>query len=133
MTRRRDDVEDRLEPGPAYIAPGGLQTLLRRDGSQLSLELSPGQTDARYKPCIDTTFRSAASACGAGVLAIVLTGMGDDGCRGGQILKDRGAQVWAQDEASSVVYGMPRAVIEAGLADAVVSSTAIAPKLMAAL
>ncbi|HLT05212.1 MAG TPA: chemotaxis protein CheB, partial [Pseudomonas sp.] len=71
------------------------------------------------KPCVDVTFGSAAKAYGDKVLAIVLTGMGADGREGARMLKQAGSQVWAQDEASSVIYGMPMAVAKANLADAI--------------
>ncbi|MGE0484895.1 MAG: chemotaxis response regulator protein-glutamate methylesterase [Gammaproteobacteria bacterium] len=121
----------RLEPATAYIAPGGCQTVVvgRRDKR---LRVVAGDEGLRYRPCIDVTFESAAAAFGPRVLGIVLTGMGDDGRAGGCSLKAVGAPVWAQDEASSTVFGMPRAVIEAGLADAVLAGDAIAPRLVAA-
>ena len=123
---------DLLQRGQVFIAPGGVQTRLRRDGGRLRLVIENGPAEARYRPSIDTTFRSAAESCGARVLAVVLTGMGDDGRHGGELLKRAGAVVWAQDEPSCVVFGMPRAVIEAGLADAVLAPDAIARRLVAA-
>ncbi|MEQ8660566.1 MAG: chemotaxis response regulator protein-glutamate methylesterase [Gammaproteobacteria bacterium] len=120
--------------GTAYICPGGMQTTLARDADGAArLCVTAGDPAARYRPSIDVTFGAAARVFGAHVLGIVLTGMGDDGCAGGRALKAGGAPVWAQDEASSVVFGMPRAVIEAGLADSVLPSVAIAPRLLEAL
>ncbi|MCB1749737.1 MAG: chemotaxis response regulator protein-glutamate methylesterase [Gammaproteobacteria bacterium] len=120
----------RLEPGTAYIAPGGCQTTFVGRGEKRLRVV--GDEVERYRPCIDRTFASAAEVFGRRVLAIVLTGMGDDGRAGGGCLKAAGAPVWAQDESSSAVFGMPRAVIEAGLADAVLPGDAIAPRLLAA-
>ncbi len=73
----------------------------------------------RYKPSVNLSFSSAAAALGAQVLALILTGMGADGRDGARQLKQKGASIWAQDEASCVVYGMPMAVVEAGLADTI--------------
>ncbi|MEQ8497296.1 MAG: chemotaxis response regulator protein-glutamate methylesterase [Gammaproteobacteria bacterium] len=125
---------DALAAGTAYVCPGGLQTTIERNGAGLPrLRVEAGSPIARFRPSIDVTFAAAARVFGARVLAIVLTGIGDDGCHGGRELKQVGAPMWAQDEASSVVFGMPRAVIEAGLADFVLPSTAIAPRLLEAV
>lgn len=124
---------DILRPRTAYVAPGGLQTVVRRHGGTLRLELAEGPAEARFRPSIDLTLASAAQACGADTLAIILTGMGDDGCAGARLLKGQGGSVWAQDEASAVVYGMPRAVIEAGLADRVLCATRIGGSLAGSL
>lgn len=121
---------DRLENGCAYLAPGGMQMLLeeRHGGAVIRIvESRPGQT---YKPSVDVTFGSASKLFGADVLAIVLTGMGADGREGARMLKHAGASVWAQDKGSSVIYGMPAAVVEAGLADKVLALNAIGPSLM---
>ncbi len=105
-----------LRPGGVVIAPGGQQLLLHRHGS---LRILPGDERVNYKPCVDLTFASAANIYGSAVLAVVLTGMGADGCEGARLLREKNAVIWAQDEASSMVYGMPRAVTRAGLTDAV--------------
>ncbi len=105
-----------LRPGCVVIAPGGKQLLLHRHGS---LRILPGDERVNYKPSVDLTFASAASIYGGAVLAVVLTGMGADGCEGARLLKEKNAVIWAQDEASSMVYGMPRAVAQAGLTDAI--------------
>ncbi|OZB24464.1 MAG: chemotaxis response regulator protein-glutamate methylesterase, partial [Pseudomonas sp. 34-62-33] len=81
----------------------------------------PGDERLNYKPCVDITFGSAAKSYGDKVLAVVLTGMGADGREGARLLKQGGSQVWAQDEASCVIYGMPMAVVKANLTDAVYS------------
>jgi two-component system chemotaxis response regulator CheB len=78
---------------------------------------------------VDVTFNSVASAFGSKALAVVLTGMGADGREGARLLKQKGSKVWAQDEATSVIWGMPGAVAEAGLADRVLPLPAIGPKL----
>jgi two-component system chemotaxis response regulator CheB len=105
-----------LLPGCVYVAPGGRQTyFLGRD--KPNIRVGPADPRVNYQPCVDVTFASAARIFEDKVLALVLTGMGADGREGARVLKSVGAQVWAQDEASCVVYGMPMAVVQAGLAD----------------
>jgi len=108
---------DRLNPGVAYLAPGGKQMTIK-NSSILVAESAPEFT---YKPSIDQTFSSLALAMGDQVLAVILTGMGADGCEGAKKLKDAGSTIWAQDKASSVVYGMPAAVYKAGVVDKVLA------------
>jgi two-component system chemotaxis response regulator CheB len=79
------------------------------------LKVLVGSSDMNYKPSVDITFASASKAFGGDVLAVVLTGMGADGREGARMLKAAGATIWAQDEASCVVYGMPQAIAAAGL------------------
>ena len=107
-----------VQPGVAYLAPGGCQMELS-EGAVKSLRIREGGADELYRPCADITFTSIARHFPAKVLAVVLTGMGVDGRMGAKRLKEHGAFVWAQDEESCTVYGMPRAIAEAGLADAV--------------
>jgi two-component system chemotaxis response regulator CheB len=124
---------DNLEKGCAYLAPGGMQMLLEdRPGAPVIriIESRPGQT---YKPSVDVTFGSASKLFGADVLAVVMTGMGADGREGARMLKNGGASVWAQDKETSVIYGMPAAVAEAGLADKVLALNAIGPSLTEAV
>ncbi|MBM7059536.1 chemotaxis response regulator protein-glutamate methylesterase [Pseudomonas sp. UL073] len=109
---------DLLRPGLALLAPGGKQMMVDGRGA---VKILPGDERLNYKPCVDVTFGSAAKSFGDKVLAVVLTGMGADGREGARMLKQGGSQVWAQDEASCVIYGMPMAVVKANLADAVYS------------
>ena len=109
---------DILRPGLALLAPGGKQMMIDGRGA---VRILPGDERLNYKPCVDITFGSAAKSFSDKVLAVVLTGMGADGREGARMLKQGGSQVWAQDEASCVIYGMPMAIIKAGLADAVYS------------
>jgi two-component system chemotaxis response regulator CheB len=118
---------DQLTPGTVYIAPGGHQLIFERGRG--AIKILPGDERMNYKPSVDITFASAANEFGAAVLAVVLTGMGADGCEGARLLKERTATIWGQDEASCVVYGMPKAVATAGLTDEVLSLTQIARKL----
>ncbi|OAI93176.1 protein-glutamate methylesterase/protein-glutamine glutaminase [Pseudomonas putida] len=107
---------DMLRPGLALLAPGGKQMMVDARGM---VKILPGDERLNYKPCVDITFGSAAKSFGDKVLAVVLTGMGADGREGARLLKQGGSQVWAQDEASCVIYGMPMAIVKANLADAV--------------
>ncbi|MBW3530970.1 chemotaxis response regulator protein-glutamate methylesterase [Shewanella sp. NKUCC06_TVS] len=107
---------DFLKPGCAYLAPGGMQMMVERTGASGRLKVITGSADMNYKPCVDITFASASKAFSGDVLAVVLTGMGADGREGARMLKAVGATIWAQDEASCVVYGMPQAVASAGIA-----------------
>jgi hypothetical protein len=93
--------------------------LLEGRGPGARLRIIDGNDKVNYKPCVDITFASAAKTYGDKVLAIVLTGMGADGRDGARLLKEQGATIWAQDEASCVVYGMPQAVAKAGIASGI--------------
>lgn len=112
---------DRLEPGVILVAPGGMQTTIKCRGRAAYVQVGEGDPTALYKPCLDVTLSSAALALPESVLGVVLTGMGADGKEGSGLLKARGSTVWVQDEKSSVVFGMPKAVIDAGYADQVMS------------
>jgi two-component system chemotaxis response regulator CheB len=107
---------DMLRPGLALLAPGGKQMMVDGRGA---VKILPGDERLNYKPCVDITFGSAAKSYGDKVLAVVLTGMGADGREGARLLKQSGSHVWAQDEASCVIYGMPMAIVKANLADAI--------------
>ena len=107
---------DILRPGLALLAPGGKQMMVDGRGA---VKILPGDERLNYKPCVDITFGSAAKSYGDKVLAVVLTGMGADGREGARLLKQSGSSIWAQDEASCVIYGMPMAIVKAELADAV--------------
>ncbi|OQR27017.1 chemotaxis response regulator protein-glutamate methylesterase [Pseudomonas sp. Bc-h] len=109
---------DVLRPGLALLAPGGKQMMVDGRGA---VKILPGDERLNYKPCVDITFGSAAKSYGDKVLAVVLTGMGADGREGARLLKQGGSHIWAQDEASCVIYGMPMAIVKADLADAVYS------------
>ncbi len=119
ITVKHAEDGDTLEPGTAYLAPGGMQMVLESRGGRQVLRVSEAEAGQTYKPCVDITFSSLAKVFPAQTLAVVLTGMGADGREGARALKQGGSQVWSQDEASCVVYGMPAAVAEAGLSDRV--------------
>jgi two-component system chemotaxis response regulator CheB len=112
---------DVLKPATAFLAPGGKQMELESRGNQYVVRIKESQQGQNYKPCVDITFDSVAKLDPAHTLAIIMTGMGADGCEGAKTLKRVGATIWAQDAASSVVYGMPAAVAEAGVVDHVLS------------
>ena len=109
---------DRMVAGTAYLAPGGKQLIIDPKQSD-RLKVMPGDERLTYKPSVDVSYASAAKSFGDKVLAVILTGMGSDGTDGARLLKRSGATVWAQDENSSTIYGMPKSVIEANLADSV--------------
>lgn len=120
-----------LTAGKILIAPGDFHMKIESNGggeARVVLDQSPALNSCR--PAVDALFASAAEVYGGAVLAVVLTGMGQDGLRGAQMLKARGAGILAQDEATSVVWGMPGAVVNAGLADAVLPLDEIIPHIL---
>jgi len=117
-----------LAPGNAYLAPGGKQMLVdSKDRNKI--KVLPGDDRLNYKPSVDITFASAANNYQSGFLAMVLTGMGSDGCQGCRVVKEQGGLVWSQDQDSSVIYGMPMAVAKANLTNKVLALTDIAGTL----
>jgi two-component system chemotaxis response regulator CheB len=121
---------DVLQPGCALLAPGGQQMILEGAGAQTRIRIQDSPPGTIYKPSVDITFQSAITALKGQVLAVVLTGMGADGREGTRALRELGAHVWAQDAASCVVFGMPAAVIEAGLADHILALKDVGPALI---
>lgn len=120
---------DQLKPGLALLAPGGKQMMLDKRNSYC-LKIVADDERVNYRPSLDITFGSAANVFGDKVLGIVLTGMGSDGCKGAEMLKRAGSHIWSQDEASSVIYGMPMAVVRAGLSDRVLGLKNVGDALM---
>ncbi len=117
---------DRLERGVVLIAPGGMHLQLRKSGGQYYAVVSDGPPVNRHKPSVDVLFKSAAECAGGDLLAVLLSGMGDDGARGMKLLHDRGARTIAQDEATCVVFGMPKEAIKLGAVDEVLPLDRIA-------
>jgi len=111
---REGRSNDRVLPGRALIAPGGKHLLLRANGARYHVDVVAGPPVNRHCPSVDVLFRSAARCAGANALGILLTGMGDDGARGMREMFDAGAITLAQDEASCVVYGMPKEAVKLG-------------------
>ncbi len=116
-----------LKPGCAYLAPGGQQMYVEVRGVQGMIRIRESEPQMCYRPCVDVTFESVNKSYGGAVLAVILTGMGADGMEGCGILKRSGATVWAQNEETSVIYGMPQAVVNAGHADFVLPISEFAP------
>ena len=123
---REAEDGDEIKPGHALLAPGGQQMEVKKSGQKYYVQVSPAVAGQNYKPCIDITFSSLSEQPIGKTLAVILTGMGSDGCQGVLKLKNKGSQVWVQDEESSVVYGMPASVVEAGGADYIYSIDEIA-------
>jgi two-component system chemotaxis response regulator CheB len=117
---------DRLERGVVLIAPGGRHMQLRKAGGQYFAVIADGPPVNRHKPSVDVLFRSAAECAGKDALAIILTGMGDDGALGMKLLHDRGARTIAQNEETCVVFGMPKEAIQLGAVDEVLAITQVA-------
>ena len=122
-----------LRPGQVLVAAGEHHLVAERRGAQVCARLTQDPPENFCRPAADPTFRSVAATYGAGVLAVVLTGMGQDGRRGAEVIRAAGGQVFAQDAATSVVWGMPGAVTTAGLADRVLPVTAVGPEVVAAV
>ncbi|GAA3450600.1 chemotaxis response regulator protein-glutamate methylesterase [Dactylosporangium matsuzakiense] len=119
-----------VRPGTVYIAPGDFHLEVHRRGTEVVTKLNTGPPENFCRPAVDVLFRSVARTYGGATLAIVLTGMGQDGKRGAEQLRSAGAEIVAQDEATSVVWGMPGAVTQAGLAHAVLPLGEIANHLI---
>ena len=125
------ETGDILKPGCAYLAPGGRQMII--DGTESAGKikiLDDDSTRVTYKPSVDISFGSAAKVYQGNVLGIILTGMGSDGREGSRMLKNKGATIWAQDEQSCVVYGMPQAVTVAGISELSLSINDFASHIM---
>lgn len=120
----------RILPGHAYIAPGGKHLEVRREGLHTVAYLHEAPPENSCRPAVDVLFRSVAAVYGMASLGVVLTGMGQDGLRGCQLLREKQAQVVVQDETSSVVWGMPGCVAQAGLADAILPLDRIAGEIV---
>jgi two-component system chemotaxis response regulator CheB len=118
-----------IESGHVYLAPGGRHLELAREANKLVARLHDGPPENSCRPAVDVLFRSAATLMGPSVLAVVLTGMGQDGLRGSEVIRERGGRILAQDEASSVVWGMPGHVANAGLAEAVLPLTELSGEI----
>ncbi len=119
-----------LAPGVVYVAPGNHHLVLQRRGTQIVTALNQQPPENSCRPAVDPLFRSVSQIYGARALAVVLTGMGQDGLRGAEDIRAAGGRVIVQDEASSVVWGMPGFVARAGLAERVLPLSDIATELM---
>jgi two-component system chemotaxis response regulator CheB len=122
-----------VEPGVVLVAPGDYHLAVERRGGPVRAVLNQAPTENAVRPAADVLFRSAAAVYGASTLAVVLTGMGYDGLKGCRTLRAQGARILVQDKASSVVWGMPGAVFEAGLADRVLPLAHIGQEIVRAV
>jgi two-component system chemotaxis response regulator CheB len=119
-----------IMPGHVYIAPGSKHLLVERDGARYRCRLNNGPPVNRHCPSVDVLFRSVAQNVGPNAVGVILTGMGDDGARGLKEMLDAGARTMAQDEASSVVWGMPGAAVKLGGAQDVLPLGRVAENIM---
>ncbi len=120
---------DRVLPGQALIAPGGKHMLLKRSGAQFLVEVVDGPLVSRHRPSVDVLFRSVAKYAGKNALGVIMTGMGDDGVRGLLEMKREGALTLAQDEATSVVFGMPKEALKIGATERMIPLSDIAQEV----
>jgi len=123
---------DILRPGLALLAPGGEQMLVDGHGTSARVRIIPGDERLHYRPCVDVTFGSAARSFPGKTLGIILTGMGADGKEGCRLMKQSGSTIWAQDESTSVIYGMPAAIAKAGLASEILPLGGIGKRIVEA-
>lgn len=133
ITVKEAETGDKLAPGFAYVAPGGQHIRVDAKGPIPILTVTPDPTAALYKPSATVLFESTGNCMGRRTVGVTMTGMGSDGCDGTKVLKAKGGYIIAQNEASCVVYGMPKAVVDAGLADEIVSVDDLATAITSAL
>ena len=119
-----------VSPGYVLIAPGGKQMKVERTGGHIVVQITDDPPENSCKPSVDYLFRSASKICGRNALGVIMTGMGNDGTRGCREMKRQGASIVAQDEATCVVYGMPKGPIEEGIADVVTPLDCIAAEIV---
>ena len=124
---------DRVVNSRALIAPGGKHMLLKRNGAQYHVEVVDGPLVNRHRPSVDVLFRSVAKCAGSNALGVIMTGMGDDGAAGLLEMRQAGARTLAQDEATCVVYGMPKEAVKRGAVEKSVPLAAVAREIMAQL
>jgi two-component system, chemotaxis family, protein-glutamate methylesterase/glutaminase len=130
VTVREGQAGESLKPGEAWIAPGGYHMVVERQGTAVRLATNQEPPENSCRPAVDPLFRSVAKVYGQNVLAVVLTGMGYDGVSGSQHIREKGGQVFVQDENSSVVWGMPGQVAAAGLANSVFPLKSMAQEIV---
>lgn len=133
LTVKEAEHNERIVPGHAYIAPGHSHLLVKKSGAYYYAELSQADPVNRHRPSVDVLFHSAATVAGPNAVGVMLTGMGKDGAQGMLAMRQAGAYNIAQDEASCVVFGMPKAAIEAGAVQEVTPLMDVAAKVLARL
>jgi two-component system chemotaxis response regulator CheB len=133
MTRldAREAVDgDSVVPGVALVAPGNKHMLLKRSGARYLVEVKDGPRVNRHRPSVDVMFRSVARSAGKNAIGVILTGMGGDGAQGLLAMREAGARTVAQDEATCVVFGMPKVAIDCGAVEKVLPIDAVAPEVL---
>lgn len=125
LTVKEAQNNDKVQNGFAYIAPGGLQMELVAEGDTFRIDVNDGPARNRHKPSVDVLFESVAKNAGSRALGIICTGMGADGAEGMALMKEKGAETIAQDEESSVIFGMPKEAIRKGVVDHVADVSGI--------
>ncbi|HWR57807.1 MAG TPA: CheB methylesterase domain-containing protein, partial [Thermodesulfovibrionales bacterium] len=130
ITVKEAENNDTVINGRALIAPGNKHTLLKRSGARYYVEVKDGPLVCRHRPSVDVLFRSAARYAGKNAIGVIMTGMGSDGSKGMLDMKNAGAFNMAQDEASSVVFGMPREAIKLGAVNKVLPLDKIAAEII---
>jgi two-component system chemotaxis response regulator CheB len=124
---------DAVLRGRVLIAPGNLHTMIERSGANYYVSVKEGPLVSRHRPSVDVLFRSAARSAGSNAVGVIMTGMGDDGARGLEEMKQAGAKTFAQDEATSVVFGMPKEAIARGCVDKILPLKQITPEILRAV
>ena len=130
ITVKEAESNDTVLRGRALIAPGNHHVLLKRSGARYYVDIKDGPLVSRHRPSVDVLFRSAARYAGQNAVAVIMTGMGDDGARGMLEMKEAGAATIAQDEATSVVFGMPNEAIKRGAVDEILPLESIAGSIL---
>uniref|UniRef100_UPI002FD9DCFE chemotaxis protein CheB n=1 Tax=Arsukibacterium sp. TaxID=1977258 RepID=UPI002FD9DCFE len=124
---------ERIVPGHAYLAPGDKHLTVVRSGADYRIELTDGPRVSGHKPSVDVMFQSVAEAVGANALAVILTGMGKDGAVGIRSIAEQGGFTMAQDEASSLIFGMPQEAIKTGCVKQIVALDEVSLRLIGVL
>ena len=122
--REANDGEQ-LAPGNVYVAPGGMQTEVRRNNDGLHVRVFPAGLSDLYAPSVDRLFRTASESCNDRLIAVIMTGMGDDGSEAIRQVRQRGGRTIAESAESAIIFGMPGEAIKTGAVDEVLSLTAI--------
>lgn len=133
LTVKEAEDGDRLRPGHVYISPGGKHIRLESRFGASALTVTPDPKEALYKPSANVLMESVGTVLGRRALGVILTGMGNDGMEGVKVLKQKGGKALAQSEATCVVYGMPKAIVDAGFADEIVDIDNMAEAIVASL
>jgi two-component system chemotaxis response regulator CheB len=133
VTVKEAENGDSVIQGRVLIAPGNLHTMLKRSGAKYYVQVREGPLVSRHRPSVDVLFRSAARYSGSNTIAIIMTGMGDDGAKGMLEIREAGGYTIAQDEASCVVFGMPKEAIKLDAVKKVASLNSLSSSLLTAL